>query len=72
MIAGMRQAEDPASPDRVERALRIDRDRIALRQKQRRAADGAQARKRDDEGGNALIGDEEALEEADDDPRRPA
>ena len=65
---GHRQAEDPAAPDRVERALRIDRDRIAFRQKQRRASDGAQARKRDDEGGNALIGDEEALEDADDDP----
>ena len=62
------QAKNPASSDRVEWALRIDRNRIAFRQKQRRASDGAQAGKSDDEGGNAFIGDEEALDEADDDP----
>ena len=69
---GHRNAEHPAAADLVERALRVDRNRIALGEQERGAADRAEARERDDEGGNALVGDEEALHEADDDAEQPA
>src|SRR5882724_183619 len=62
-----RHAEHPAAADLVEQAVGVDRDRIAPGQQQRGAADGAQARQGDDEGGNALIGDEEALDQDDQD-----
>ena len=66
---GHGRAENPAAADLVERALRIDGNRIALGQEKRRAADCAEASKRHDERGYAFVGDEEALRETDDDAK---
>src|SRR5579885_871829 len=62
---GQRQAEDPAAADLVEGARRVDRDGIALGQKQSDAPDRAEPRQSHDEGRNTLIGHEEPLDDAD-------
>ena len=67
-----RHAGKPAAADLVEGAVGIDGDRIAAGEEERQAADHAEPRQRDDEGRDALIGDEEALHDADGSCRRAA
>ena len=68
--AGSGTPRNQARPMSHERARRVDRDRVAAGDQQRDAADHREPGQRDDEGRDALIGDEEALERAD--QRRPA
>ena len=68
--AGTGTPSNQARPMTDERARRVDRDRIAAGDEQRDAADHREAGQRDDEGRDALIGDEIALQRAE--QRRPA